>query len=581
VKPRIRSLPRNVVDVIAAGEVVERPASVVKELVENSLDAGARRVTVAIEDGGRALVRVEDDGEGMGPEDLALAFAPHATSKIREVADLEAVATYGFRGEALASIGAVSEASVTSRPRGGKEAHRVEDRRGETGAPGPAAHPEGTTVEVRALFASVPARRKFLRAPASETARVTEAVVRLALGRPDVAFTLVVDGRTTFRAPAGEAPRERAARALGRERAAALLPVSGGRGPVRVEGFVAPPDAAEKGRPPQFLSVNGRSVSDRTIAHAARAALEGLVTVHRQPAWSLAVTLPAGEVDVNVHPAKAEVRFRRPSEVHDAVRDAVREAILAGERVPTVPADALVPRGGIREALDAYLGGVAGREPAPASFEFRAAAAAPASAAPAREEAPLVAGSVLQVRDTFLVFETRDGIGIVDQHALHERVLLERLHARVGKSGVEVQRLLVPEVVECGAGDAARAEESKRLLAKAGLLLERFGEGAVAVQGIPRALSSRPAGEIARAALRRLGEEGGRADGDALLHGVLETMACRAAVKAGDPLDPREARALLEEARELPTAGHCAHGRPTELRITFDELEKRFKRKGL
>ncbi len=575
---RIRALPPAVVDCIAAGEVVERPASVVKELVENALDAGARRVAVFLEDGGRTLVRVEDDGEGMGPEDLALAFAPHATSKIRTLEDLESVATYGFRGEALASIGAVSESSVTSRPRGGGAAFRVEDRRGAVSPPAPAPHPEGTTVEVRSLFAGVPARRKFLRSAAAEAARATEAVVRFALARPDAAFLLEVDGRTVLRAPAGETARERAARAFGRERSEALLPVSLRRGEVSVEGFVAPPESAERGRPPQHIFVNGRAVSDRTVAHAVRAALEGLVTLHRQPAWVLSVALPPGEVDVNVHPAKSEVRFRRPSAVHEAVEEAVREAVLAGEAAPGIPGEALRGREGIREALDAYLGGAAAA-PRQATLEFPSRASAPPDA-PAPDRTAADSGEsegpvrVLQVRDTFLVFEARDGIAVVDQHALHERVLLERLRARAGAP--EIQRLLVPEVLEVGPVDAAAAEEAAPVLRRAGLLVERFGPGAVAVQGVPRVLSHRPVRAVAEAALRRLREGGGH--GDDLLHGVLETMACHAAVRAGDPLPEAEARALVAEGRGLDTSGHCAHGRPTELRIPFAELEKRFRR---
>ena len=575
------------VDVIAAGEVVERPASVVKELVENALDAGARRVAVTLEDGGRTLIRVEDDGEGIDPSDLPAAFAAHATSKIRGVEDLEAVATYGFRGEALASIGAVSEASITSRVRGSADAFRVENRRGEVSAPAPAAHPEGTTVEVRALFAALPARRKFLRTPGTESSRATEAVVRFLLGRPDAAFTMVVDGRTVIRAPAGEAAKDRAARALGAERGEALLPVSHREGGGAVEGFIAPPHAAEKGRPPQFLFVNGRSVTDRTVGHAVHHALEGLVTVHRQPAWVLAVTLPPGEVDVNVHPAKSEVRFRRPSAVHGAVAAAVREAVLAGEGAPGIPAEALRGKDGIRDALDAYLGGVGAEAARQATLEFPAAGREGFSAPPSTgTPPPTMTGAaaplrILQVRNSFLVLEDGEGIAVVDQHALHERVLLERLRARVKAGGTEIQRLLVPEVLEVGPADAARVEEAAPLLAKAGLLMERFGPGAVAVQGVPRALSHRPVRAVAEAALRRLREEKDPSRGEALLHGLLESMACHAAVRAGDPLSETEARALLEEGRALPTGGHCAHGRPTELRISFDDLEKRFRRKGL
>jgi DNA mismatch repair protein MutL len=581
VTSRIASLPRGVVDVIAAGEVVERPASVVKELVENALDAGARRVEVDLEDGGRTLVRVRDDGEGMGPEDLALAFAPHATSKIRTVADLATVATYGFRGEALASIGAVSDASVTSRPRGAPAAHRVEDRRGATSGAAPAAHPDGTTVEVRSLFAALPARRKFLRSPPAETARCTETVVRFALARPDVSFLLRVDGKEAFRAPAGESPRERAARALGAEVAERLLPVAGRRGGVSVEGFVVAPEAAGKSRPPQYLAVNGRSVQDRTVGHAVRAAMEGLLTVHRQPAWVLSISLPPGDVDVNVHPAKSEVRFRRPSDVHDAVSGAVRDAVLAGERAPTVGVASMEVRGGVRDAIAAYLGG------APRAPERQGGLAFVDEPAPrergSEPDAPPPADGVhvLQIRDTFLVHEAADGIAVVDQHALHERVLLERLHARLKSGAVEVQRLLVPEVVDCGAADAARAEAAARVLKRAGLLVSRHGPGAIAVEGVPRALAARSAAAVAAGALARLREDGKRLDADALLHGVLESMACHGAVKAGDPLTPAEARALLAEGRGLDLGGHCAHGRPTELRIPFEELERKFRRRGL
>jgi DNA mismatch repair protein MutL len=578
----IRSLPQHVVDVIAAGEVVERPASVVKELVENSLDAGANRVDVHIEDGGKRLIRVEDDGRGMAAEDLSLAFAPHATSKIRDVDDLEAVATCGFRGEALASIGAVSEAVITSRLPGEDAALRVENKRGEVGAVAPAAGPEGTSVEIRALFSAIPARRKFLRAASTETSRIADALGRIALARPDVAFSLTVEGRSTFKAPAGETLRERTARVLGADRAASLLVVQSETGKVSVEGFLAPPEEAIRGRPPQILSINGRTVQDRTVSHAVRSALEGLVTIHRSTAWSLAVTLPPGEVDVNVHPAKSEVRFRRPSEVHAAVRHAVREAVLAGESTPSIPGQALERRDGIRDALEAYLGGVATKE-TQQELGFRPTGVSPSAAEPVHPPAaapgmPAGPMPILQVRNSFLVFESGDGIAIVDQHALHERILLERLKERVQADKPGVQRLLVPEVLETGPADAARVADVSETLARAGLLMEPFGEGAVAVQGVPLPLAGRPVRALAEAVLDRLRGGSVPKDAEALLHGLLETMACRSAVKAGDPLPPEMRRALIEEAKGLDTAGHCAHGRPTELRIGFDELEKRFRR---
>ncbi len=573
VRPRILALAPEVVEVIAAGEVVERPASVVKELVENALDAGALRVEVHAEDGGRRLLRVLDDGVGMDEVDLALAFAPHATSKIRDLDDLASVASFGFRGEALASIGAVAEASVVSRPRGGRAAARVENRRGERGAVTPAAGPEGTTVEVRSLFLGLPARRKFLRSAATEAARITEVVVRFALGRPDVAFVLLLDGRPAFRAPAGEDPRARAERALGADRARDLLPVAAAVGDVAVRGFVATPDGAGSGRAPQYLSVNGRAVADRTVAHAVREAYHGLLTVGRQPAWVLDVAVPPGAVDVNVHPAKSEVRFRRPREVHDAVRTAVREAILAGERAPALrTADA---GRGVRDALEAYLGGVAAA-PAEPRLPFRpsprAAPAPPAGAAPA----PV--GPVLQVRDAYIVHGTERGIAIVDQHALHERVLLHRLRHALDDGPPAVQRLLVPEVIETGPAEALLAESAAEVLAAVGLPVRRFGEAAVAVEGVPAALSGRSPRELALAALGRVAAEGAAVSRSSLVAGLLETMACHGAVRAGDPLPAAEARALLEEALHVPEGGHCAHGRPTELVIPWEDLERRFRR---
>jgi DNA mismatch repair protein MutL len=601
---RIVALPPEVVEVIAAGEVVERPSSVVKELVENALDAGARRVEVHIEEGGRRLIRVVDDGEGMGPEDLALAFAAHATSKIRGVDDLMRVSTFGFRGEALASIGAVADASIVTRTARDGAALRIANRRGERGPVEPAAGPPGTTVEVRDLFAALPARRKFLRTAGTETARVAEVVLRFALGNPSTGFLLVADGREMFRAPAGEESTVRAARALGRDRVEGLLPVAGSFPGAIVSGFVLAPDAAGTGRPPQYLSVNGRAVADRTVAHAVREALSGLLTVGRQPAWVLEVAVPPEDVDVNVHPAKSEVRFRRPRQVHEAVRAAVRDAVLSGGSAPRI-----VPRGaGIRDALAGYLGG-AGAAAAEASttelpFGANSGHAAgmqrdapfttPIASSPsdamgtspidsgARSDAPIldgfIRGPILQVRQSFLVFETAQGIAVVDQHALHERILLERLRARLRAGPPAVQRLLVPEILETGPADAALVAAAAGAFAATGLEIEPFGPGAVAVHGVPADLAHRPVRRLAEAALALLRAERTTAHRDALVHGLLETMACHAAVRAGDFLEERESRALIEEGRTVPEGGHCAHGRPTELLLTFEDLERRFRR---
>ena len=579
--PRIRKLPRAVVDRIAAGEVVERPASVVKELVENALDAGAKRIDVELRGGGRDLVAVRDDGVGMGPEDLALAFESHATSKLTDVGDLDHIASFGFRGEALASMAAVADCRIVSREAGAEHGHAVESHGGSTAEVIVAASPPGTLVEVRQLFKYVPARRKFLRAAATESAHASAVVQAAALANLGVGFSLARDGAAVFRVDAAEGRRERIARFHGRQLAAALLDATAREGTMSVEGFVVRPEAAKPSATWQHFFLNGRPIRDRSLQHALRHAYEGLLTRDQFPVAFLFVTLDPAEVDVNVHPAKTEVRFRDGDRVHRLVEHAVRDALLGANLAPGLAAAPVT----VSASKDAYIEGV--REALSDFLESpRAAAAAPGWDAPPRStpsspEPPPAARAArryLQVRDTFLVFETQDGIAVVDQHALHERILLEGLKSRIAAGTLEVQRMLVPAVVELPATDADLVVAQSEALAKMGLAVERFGPTSVAIQSIPTLLSRRDPARLLGAVVERLREgrgPGGRAH---LLESLLHSMACRAAIMAGDPLTEEQAAELMRRADLIDSRQGCAHGRPTALRLSFADLERRFRR---
>jgi DNA mismatch repair protein MutL len=570
VTTKIRKLPRAVVDRIAAGEVVERPASVVKELVENSLDAGATHVDVEIRGGGRDEILVRDDGIGMGADDLAMAFESHATSKLTDVADLDHIGSFGFRGEALASMAAIADCRILSRERGAEHGHEIAARGGDPTGVHVSAAPPGTLVEVRQLFKYVPARRKFLRAPATESSHVASAVQAAALANPDVGFSLTRDGTAAFRVKPDDDRRERIARFFGRQIAAALVPVAAAEGTMRVEGFVARPDAAKPSAQWQHFFLNGRPIRDRSLQHALRHGFEGLLTRDQYPVAFLFLTMDPSDVDVNVHPAKLEVRFRDGDGVHRLVGHAVRDALRAADLGPTIVPRETAPGKaeyleGVREALSDFLA-------APHTVGTTHAQ----TPAPALAARPAV--RYLQVRNTFLVFETADGISVVDQHALHERILLEDLKARIAAGTLEVQRLLVPSIVEMPAADADLLLAESEALASAGIVVERFGPTSVAVQSIPALLANRDPARILGGVVERLRDgksAGGRA---ALVETLLHSMACRAAIMAGDPITETQAAELLRRADLIDTKQGCAHGRPTALRIPFTDLERRFRR---
>jgi DNA mismatch repair protein MutL len=591
--PLIRRLPEGLVNRIAAGEVVERPASVVKELVENALDAGATRIEVALEAGGRALIAVGDDGAGMAPEDLVLAVARHATSKLADDA-LVRITSFGFRGEALPSIGAVSRLSLTSRTAGADSAWRLEVEGEEVGVPQPAAGSRGTLVEARDLFARTPARLKFLRGERAEAEAAGEVVRRLALAAPAVTFTLALDGREVWRAEgrAGDpatARRGRAAEVLGRAFRDAAIEVTAARDDLRLEALVALPTLSRNDARAQYLLVNGRPVQDKLLKGALRAAYSDLLFRDRQPLAALWLELPPEQVDVNVHPAKAEVRFRDPGLVRGLIVGALKRALAEhGHRsAPTLAAAALgraspgpapaprSPSPGLAEAAVAFQAPEAGERLAVGAPQARPM---PAPAAGEVEAHPLGA-ALAQLADAYILAQAGDGLVVVDQHAAHERIVYERLKRELRDGGVRRQALLLPEIVELEPPERARLLERAAELAELGLVLEGFGTEAVIVREAPAMLGTAAVAGLVRDLAADLAELDLALSLRETLERVAATMACHGSVRAGRRLGQAEMDALLRQMEATPFSGQCNHGRPTYIRLGRADLERLFQRR--
>ncbi|MGH8161640.1 MAG: DNA mismatch repair endonuclease MutL [Gammaproteobacteria bacterium] len=578
---------------IAAGEIIERPASVVKELVENSLDAGAARIEIAVEGGGIRRIAVTDDGEGIAREELALALAPHATSKLGSVAALERIGSFGFRGEALASTAQVARLTLASRGRDADHAWRILAESGRIGEDvEPVAHPVGTTVTIEELFFSVPARRKFLRREATEFAHIAETVRRLALAHPAVAFSLTHNDKRTLDTPAGT-PAERLAAVLGTEFAQGALAVAHEAGPLSVHGWVERPTHAGGARAePQYLYVNGRWVRDRALAHAILDAYRDVLFHGRQPAWLLFLELPLEAVDVNVHPAKHEVRFRDQRAVYAAVRAAVAEA-LAGTRPrveagvrsrPEIDGHGPKPLPESRSfdwtkfaAADAQAG-YASTRPAPAIPLPAAVADAVDGEAPSP---PQGLGRALgQLGTLFIVAENADGMVLVDTHAAHERVLFEGLKAAWDNGErAAAQRLLTPVEVKLGPEAIGELLEAHELLERLGFELDRIAPGAVAVRSVPVLLADGPPADLLAEIAAALAQAGaGETFVAAMADRVLADIACRAAVRSGRRLTLPEMEGLLRQMETTPRADQCNHGRPTWVQFSLDDLDRFFRR---
>lgn len=623
---RIRPLSPLVASQIAAGEVVERPSSVVKELVENSIDAGATRIDVDLEQGGVELVRVTDNGRGMPREDLPLALAPHATSKISATDDLDRIATLGFRGEALASIASVSRISVRARTAADVGAWVLDSEGVVEGLTEkdvrPGAGPIGTSIAVRNLFFNTPARRKFLRTTSTEQSRCVDTVTELALAHPAVAFRCTCDGRRVLDLPPEQTPKDRALDVLGRELEGQLLEVHADqyddpRG-VALWGLVGLPSIARATRAAQHLFVNGRAVRDRTVQHALSEPFRGLIEPGRHPTALLMLEMSPQAVDVNVHPQKAEVRFRDSGVVHSVVYHAVKRALTAADLTPTFsafrpaaggadrhaimgpgliaasPASAEVTRSAFvdyfkrmapaaeQRALTTEYAGLPAESPSTPAIASGGLAPPPTilRPEPVLADAPAPAPRALQVHNSFLVTQDEHGVLIVDQHALHERVMFEALLARVTDTNLESQQLLTPVVLDATPTQIARLDELAPLLERIGIEAAPLGPKQIAVRAFPTFLFDRRVdpGEFLPDLFEKAGASDFAPGSEDALRDVLDMMACKAAVKAGDRMSDGELAELLKLREAVERSSNCPHGRPTTVRLTIRELEKLFGR---
>jgi len=600
--PIIRRLPENLVNRIAAGEVVERPASALKELMENSIDAGAGQISVRLSDGGLDAIEVTDDGCGMAPDQMALALERHATSKLPDEA-IELVTTLGFRGEALPSIASVARFSIESRPRGAAEGWRRVVDHGEVVEDAPAALPPGTRIRVDNLFAKIPARRKFLRSGRSEYAACLDVVRRLAMARPEVGFVLEHDGRRVLSVQPGQSGPARVAQIVARELAEDGVIIELERGPARLTGVAGLPTFNRGVADHQYLFVNGRPVKDRLLVGAVRGAYADMLARDRHAVLALFLDVPPEEVDVNVHPAKTEVRFRDPSFIRGFIVSGLRHALEgAGQKTAQTPAaPAMAAWTSEPIAPSAPVPSLFARQYAPSPNRVSEAGAAwrgyeaqvmapaqdlPMGRAEVSQEAPPEAvrhplGVARgQVAHTYIIAEAEDGLVIVDQHAAHERIVLERLKAAGAADKVAAaQALLLPEVIELDEPGCDRLEEAIPTLAQLGLALERFGPTAMLARSVPAALGK---GDV-QALVRDVADDLA-ANGDALLLGerldlVLATMACHGSVRAGRALNVAEMNALLRGMEVTPRSGQCNHGRPTWVKLAHGDIEKLFGRK--
>ncbi len=599
----IRVLPPELVSKIAAGEVVERPASVVKELVENGLDAGGRAIRVEIRHGGRDLIRVTDDGIGMTPEDVRLAVEPHATSKVASLADLQNIMTLGFRGEALASIAAVSRFTIVSRPEGSDAGYEVALDGGRPVAERARGCPVGTSVTVRDLFQHVPARLKFLRSVATETAYITRALHAYALGRPDVRFELIVDGRATLRTMGDGDLRAAAGQVFGTGVAAAMLDLSGtgaeNEATIRLIGLASHPVHDRADRSQIVVFVNGRWVTHRGMIYALEEAYHSLLMVGRHPSAVVQVAVPPHLVDVNVHPTKQEVRFVHDRDVTRLVGASVRSAVLGHTQESAVPLVSLpsafshpasaAPRqydfpqpyaNGATAGMTAML-----HEPAAPERTWRPIerVAPPPAAASSSGTTAFPAASSLrvigQVANTYIIAEDAAGMYLIDQHAAHERVMLERMRQTLARPEPETQWLLTPFTCAFPAAVHEAVETYHADLARLGFVVEPFGDGTWLLRGVPATFRGQHEQDPVKALEATLAEFRVGGDGGETAERLAALLACHNAIRAGQPLTDPEMRALIRQLEAVDSPGHCAHGRPTMIHISQRDLEREFARR--
>jgi DNA mismatch repair protein MutL len=588
----IRILPNELIDQIAAGEVIERPASVIKELVENSLDAGAHRIEVDVDRGGVGLMRVRDDGRGIPAEELPIAICRHATSKIAALDDLTAITTLGFRGEALPSIGSVSRLRVVSHPTGADRAAEIAVDAGAVSSVRPAAHPPGTTVEVRDLFFNIPARRKFVRSAPTETGHIARLLERLALSRPDVSFRLrsgervLLDAPAPTREPAGE---ERVAQVLGKELIANLIPVDHSSGSVQLAGWIGLPTASRAQPDQQFWFVNGRSVRDKLLASAVRLGYRDVLYHGRHAAYVLHLALDPQLVDVNAHPAKLEVRFRDSHQIHEFIFRTIERALAA-----TRPEAGATPAASAQAVLADAVGRAAA-SPQAWSVASHASGALPLHAPASPYESardPWALGRIVaepqgdaplgvplaQLHGIYILAQSQEGLILVDMHAAHERVLYEKLKADRGSGPAASQLLLEPLIVAVKPHELDAVLESPASWERAGFEIDAVGPSSLALRRIPALLANERVTEIVKSVIEDLAREDGLHHLDAAADRFLGTLACRTAIHARRRLTLPEMDALLRQMEATDRANQCNHGRPTWTRLTLGELDQLFLR---
>lgn len=642
---KIKVLSQHLVNKIAAGEVVERPASVIKEIMENSIDAGATRISVEVEDGGKKLIRISDNGCGISSDDLALAFASHATSKITGDDSLFAIATFGFRGEALASIASVSNVEIVSRPPDAVEGARMLISAGATQPVVPAPAAVGTVMTVSKLFFNIPARRKFLRTANTEMGHITEQFTRIALAHTEVQLSLTHNGRNLYDLPADQTLTKRIGELFSPELTDGLFPIQRKDHNVEITGLIGHPQQSRTGTKWQYVFLNGRHIHDRFITHAIREAYRGVLEINRQPIVFLFLQVPFETVDVNVHPAKTEVRFADSNLIHSQVLAAIRDRLLSSDlTVPVRTGYGSIPSGSstggaagasrlpedqqdrqqhIRQAMADFFKAASktstkpiyaptasalrtpgqtyalpiGTQQPPTSAQRPdgpSEIAPPVSPPPLYSQVPAAAETandnktqpgddldtapVMQIHNSYLVTQSNDGLIIIDQHALHERIIYEKLSHQLAQGSLASQRSLIPEIVDVTARQMAMIEEQTDILADLGITLEQFGPHSIAIQSFPILLDKASPGPFITDLLDLLVEQWGLLTREELTHHVLDMMACKAAIKAGDPLTDSEIRALLQQRHLIKRTATCPHGRPTTISLTLTELEKQFKR---
>jgi len=580
---RIVVLDQNMVNMIAAGEVIERPASVVKELIENSIDAGATKITVAVEDGGRKLISVTDNGCGMDAEDLACAFEPHTTSKIKNSADLHAISTLGFRGEALASIASVAQVRAASRTADQLAGNCVEIDCGSKAEVMPTSADVGTTIAVRDLFYKLPARRKFLKSANTEITHIIEQFIRIALANTAIELALTHNGKEQYRLSPQQGLHSRIAELFSQEVSDNLLETESSEKGLHITALLGKPAIAATSNRLQYIFLNSRFIRDKFISHAIKEAYRGSIDPSRFPAAFLFIQMPYEDYDVNVHPTKIEVRFFNANLVHSQILACIREKLLSTDldtiaKAPQQSAPLLRRDGRIAEAMEEFF-----RRHRPVSqrqIDFSTADTHPGQMAGITSTQPAVFTDrkFMQIHDSFIIAENDEGFVIIDQHALHERIMYEQLKRRVQDNKLESQKLLVPESFQLTKDQSEAIENNSSLIERLGIELVGFGPKTVAIQAFPVLLAKAEPADFIRDLADLLADKGATLDGDSLLDEVLHMAACKAAIKAGHKLADGEIEQLLADKETVEHSSHCPHGRPAAIKFTLTELEKQFKR---